>query len=141
MENKLGEIINIKKINGALVEDGYITVVEESTGLPFAIKRVYTIFCDNFDVVRGRHAHYKLNQIIVCVSGSCKIKLDNGTILEEYNLDSPTNGLIVKDMIWREITNFSKNCIIVVLASEAYDENDYIRNYEEFLRITKNAKK
>ena len=84
--------------------------------------------------MRGRHAHKKLEQVIVCVSGSCDFILDNGQERAMVCLDNPAQGLYIKHNIWREFTNFSKDCVVMVLASEHYDESDYIRNYEEFLR-------
>ena len=85
-------------------------------------------------MVRGRHSHKRLEHVMVCVSGSCDFIVDDGFSRETVHLDSPTVGLHLKSNIWREFTNFSPDCVVMVIASEHYDEADYIRNYEEFLR-------
>lgn len=86
-------------------------------------------------VVRGKHAHKKLEQILVCISGSCKIKLDNGKETKVVVLEKPYEGLYVSNDMWREMYDFSQDAVLVVFASELYDESDYIRDYEEFLRF------
>ncbi len=101
--------------------------------IPFDIKRVYYIWGTSKDVVRGKHAHRKLEQVIVCVSGSCDFILDNGKARVTVHLDSPAQGMYIKHNIWREFTNFSTDCVVMVLASEHYDETDYIRDYKTFL--------
>ena len=113
---------------------GSLVALEKSEDFPFEIKRVYYIWGTQKDVVRGHHAHKRLEQVIVCVSGSCDFILDNGTMRETVHLDSPNLGLYIKNNIWREFTNFSPDCVVMVLASEHYNEADYIRNYNEFLR-------
>lgn len=113
---------------------GSMVALEKSEDFPFEIKRVYYIWGTKKDVVRGHHAHKKLEQVIVCVSGSCDFILDDGTNRETIHLDSPRQGLHIKNNIWREFTNFSPDCVVMVLASEHYNEADYIRNYEDFLR-------
>ena len=113
---------------------GSLVALEKSEDFPFEIKRVYYIWGTAKDVVRGHHAHKNLEQVVVCTSGSCDFILDDGTKRETYHLDSPTKGLHIKNNIWREFTNFSPDCVVMVLASEHYNEADYIRNYDEFLR-------
>ena len=113
---------------------GKLVALEKSDDFPFEIKRVYYIWDTEHDVVRGKHAHRKLEQVIICSSGSCDFILDNGKQREIVHLDNPAQGLYIRHNIWREFTNFSKDCVITVLASEHYDEADYIRDYNQFLK-------
>lgn len=112
---------------------GSLVALEHGTDFPFAIKRVYYIWGTDCDAVRGRHAHRKLEQVIICTSGSCDFILDDGKKREMVHMDNPAQGLYIKSNIWREFTNFSPDCVVMVLASEHYDESDYIRDYETFL--------
>ena len=84
-------------------------------------------------IVRGRHAHKNLQQILICIHGSCKILLDDGNEKEVVPLEKPYEGLYVANDMWHEMFEFSEGAVLMVLASELYDENDYIRNYDEFL--------
>ena len=86
-------------------------------------------------MVRGHHAHKCLKQVLICVHGSCKIHLDNGHETEEILLDRPTLGLYIENDMWREMYDFSPDAVLLVLASELYDESDYIRDYDEFLKF------
>lgn len=114
-------------------ERGQLVALEENRNIPFEIKRVYYMYDTRVDVQRGRHAHKNLEQIIVCVHGSCKVLLDNGTEKEMVELNSPCEGLYVSNNMWRELLDFSEDAVLLVLASELYDEKDYIRDYAEFL--------
>lgn len=114
---------------------GSLVALESFGNVPFEVKRVYYIYGTAQDAIRGKHAHKKLEQMIVCVSGSCDFILDDGRNKNIVHLDSPAQGLYLKNTIWREFTNFSKDCVLVVLASEHYDESDYFRNYDEFLKF------
>lgn len=116
---------------------GGLAAVEENQTVPFPIKRVYYIYGTKPGIARGFHAHKALKQIAICVSGKCRFVLDDGARREEVWLDSPTKGLVIEDMTWREMHDFTEDCILLVLASEHYDENDYIRNYHEFLSSVK----
>ena len=103
--------------------------------IPFEIKRIYYIYDLKKDIPRGFHAHKDLQQIAICIKGSCKFLLDNGKErVKDIILDSPNKGLFIDKMIWREMYDFSEDCVLLVLASDYYKENDYIRDYEEFLR-------
>lgn len=112
---------------------GQLVALEKGAQFPFDIKRVYYIWGTGPSVVRGKHAHRTLQQVIICVSGSCDFILDNGHVRETVRLARPDQGLYIKNNVWREFTNFSPDCVVVVLASEYYDEHDYIRDYETFL--------
>ena len=114
---------------------GQLVSLEEYNDIPFRIKRVYYMYNTVEGVVRGKHAHKKLEQILVCISGSCKIKLDNGKETKVVVLEKPYEGLYVSNDMWREMYDFSQDAVLVVFASELYDENDYIRDYEEFLKF------
>ena len=105
-----------------------------STQVPFNIKRVYYIFGTTPHVVRGKHAHYHLKQVLIAVSGSFDIDLDDGRNKKAIHMDSPRRGLLLDGFIWREMKNFSPDCVLMVLASDHYDEKDYVRNYEQFLK-------
>ncbi|RBJ79151.1 WxcM-like domain-containing protein [Pseudomonas sp. MWU12-2534b] len=100
--------------------------------VPFEIKRIYYIYQTAEGISRGYHAHRNLKQVAICVTGKCRMVLDNGKTREETWMDSPTKGLLIESMVWREMHDFSPNCVLLVLASEHYDESDYIRNYSEF---------
>lgn len=101
--------------------------------IPFEIKRVYYIYATAPGISRGFHAHRNLKQIAICVSGTCKMVLDNGTFRQETIMNSATRGLVIESMVWREMHDFSPDCVLLVLASEHYEESDYIRSYETFL--------
>lgn len=116
-------------------ERGQLVALEERKDYPFSVKRVYYLYDTKQGVRRGYHAHKCLEQILVCVSGSCKIHLDNGYEQEEVLLDRPTLGLYVGNNMWREMYDFSPDAVLLVLASQLYDEADYIRDYNEFLKF------
>ena len=107
-----------------------------SEQVPFEIKRTYFIFDTTPGTVRGRHAHRALRQVLICVSGACTVvcELPDGT-RTEYRLDWPTKGLLIEGCVWREMKDFSKDAVLLVLASEHYDPTDYIRDYGEFKRL------
>ena len=113
---------------------GSLVALEAQKTVPFDIKRVYYIFGTQVGVSRGFHAHKDLRQVAVCLTGKCRMVLDDGNLREEVWLDSPTKGLLIGDLIWREMHDFSPDCLLLVLASEHYKETDYIRSYEEFKR-------
>jgi dTDP-4-dehydrorhamnose 3,5-epimerase-like enzyme len=104
--------------------------------IPFCVKRVYHLFNLN-EKTRGFHAHKQLKQLAICLSGSCSLVLDDGKERKTVELSKPNQGLLIDEMIWREIHNISSNTVLLVLASEYYDESDYIRNYDEFLSLIK----
>lgn len=112
---------------------GSLVALEAESTIPFPIKRVYYIFATQKDVARGFHAHHNLKQVAICITGKCRMILDDGKTREEVWLDSPTKGLVIGDLVWREMHDFSDDCVLLVLASEHYDEADYIRDYDEFL--------
>lgn len=120
-------------------ERGSLIALEEENNIPFEIKRVYYMFNTIEGVRRGLHAHRKLKQIAIAVRGSCRFVLDDGRERVEILLDNPCQGLLIDSCIWREMYDFSKDCVLMVLADSHYDENDYIRKYEEFLEAIRNG--
>lgn len=117
-------------------ERGGLVSVEIGMGkvVPFDIKRTYYIYHTEQGISRGYHAHKNLKQVAICVAGRCRMILDDGTKREEGWLDCPTKGLVIEDLVWHEMHDFSKDCVLLVLASDHYDESDYIRNYDDFLK-------
>lgn len=116
---------------------GKLVALEKGEDFPFDVKRVYYIWDSDKDVIRGKHAHKELEQVIVCLSGSCDFILDNGRERKTIHLDRADQGLYIKGTLWREFTNFCDNCIIMVLANKYYDPDDYIKEYNEFLTEAK----
>jgi dTDP-4-dehydrorhamnose 3,5-epimerase-like enzyme len=114
-------------------ERGDLVSLEGNKEIPFDIKRMYYLFGTESCVSRGFHAHKNLQQVAICVKGSCTFILDDGNIREEVVLNSPLKGLYIDSMKWREMHDFSNDCVLIVLASSFYDEADYIRDYEDFL--------
>lgn len=125
------ELINLK-VHGD--ERGKLIALEGGRDLPFEIKRVYWIFDTAPDQDRGMHAHKNMEQIIVAMDGACKFTLDDGKKREDVWLNRPDIGLYIGKNMWREMTHFSYGCKLMVLASDYYDEKEYIRDYNEFLK-------
>lgn len=115
-------------------ERGMLVALEEMRDIPFEIKRVYYMYDTKENVRRGFHAHKSLEQILICIHGSCKILLDNGEEKKIVSLEKPYEGLYIANDIWREMYDFSSDAVLMVLASDFYKEEDYIRDYEEFLK-------
>lgn len=113
---------------------GQLVALEELKDIPFVIKRIYYMYDTKEGVRRGFHAHKSLEQILICVHGSCKILLDNGKEKKIVSLERPYEGVYVANNMWREMYDFSSDAVLMVVASDYYKEEDYIRNYEEFLK-------
>lgn len=116
---------------------GSLISLEETENIPFTIKRVYYMFNTGSDVRRGFHAHKALKQVAIAIRGSCRFVLDDGKERVEVRLDNPAQGLLIDSCIWREMYDFSEDCVLMVLADSHYDEADYIRDYEQFLNDVK----
>ena len=114
---------------------GSLSFVEKEI-IPFSIKRVYYLYDVPLNGERGGHAHKQLFQVLIALSGSFELLLDDGSKTKKILLDSPNVGVYIPNGIWREMNNFSKNSVCLVLASENYDENDYIRNYQDFIKMS-----
>lgn len=121
-------------------ERGQLVALEEIKDIPFKIKRVYYMYDTKEGIVRGYHAHKTLQQILICIHGSCKVLLDDGKEKKIVPLEKPYEGLYVSSNMWREMFDFSSDAVLMVLASELYDGSDYIRNYDEFLEEVKRIK-
>ena len=119
-------------------ESGNITVIENQSSLPFDIKRIYYLYDVPMNAERGGHAHYELQQYVVAASGSFTFVLDDGKNKKEVFLNQPNKALHIKPGIWREMKEFSSGSICLVLASLEYSEDDYIRDYQQFLKYRSN---
>ena len=116
---------------------GQLVALEEYQDIPFQIRRVYYMYDTKEDVRRGFHAHKSLEQILVCIHGSCKILLDSGWEKKIVSLEKPYEGLYISNDMWKEMFDFSPDAVLLVLASDYYREEDYIRSYDEFLAFIK----
>ena len=114
---------------------GSLIVAESNKNIPFEIKRLYYILDAKPDIPRGFHAHKALHQVAFCIKGSCKILMDNGFEKQEVWLNQGNKGLKIPPMVWHEMYDFSEDCVLLVLASEHYDESDYIRDYKKFQNL------
>lgn len=128
----LFQVVNFKRIAD---ERGALVALEQYKTVPFEIKRVY--YCTGLDPAfqRGFHAHHQLQQLAVCVSGSCVMVFDDGQDREEMLMSSQAQGVLIPPMIWHEMKDFSADCVFLVLASDLYNEMDYIRDYAQFLAL------
>ena len=117
---------------------GQLVALEELKDIPFEIKRVYYMYDTGEGVRRGYHAHKALEQILICIHGSCKVLLDNGSETKVVSLEKPYEGLYIANDIWREMYDFSSDAVLMVLASEYYNEDDYIRDYDAFKMFVMN---
>ncbi len=114
---------------------GNLSIVEANKHIPFGIERIYYLYDIPGGAERGGHAHKALHQLIIAISGSFDIHLDDGISKKTIHMNRSYNGLYVCPMIWREINNFSSGAVCLVLASDFYSEEDYYRNYNEFINI------
>lgn len=113
---------------------GMLVALEQERNVPFPIRRVYYLFSTSTDVHRGMHAHRHLNQLAVAVRGSVTFLLDDGSGPSTVTLNDPTRGLLLGSMVWRDLYDFSDDCVLMVLADQLYDPADYITDYDEFIR-------
>ena len=116
---------------------GNLTFIEVGNHLPFEIKRVYYLYDVPGGATRAGHGHKTLEQLMIAISGSFDVELDDGRARRKYHLDRSYYGLYIPPMIWRDIDNFSSGSVCLVLASEVFDESDYYRTYQDFLEAAK----
>ena len=117
---------------------GHLVVVEGDIDIPFEIKRVFYIYGSDSDVIRGQHANRKTEFVLINVSGSSKVKVDDGRGNEiVYQLNRPHTGIYLPTMIWKDMYDFSEDSVLLCLASEHYDAEEYIRDYDEFVKIVR----
>ena len=128
--------VNIIPLQAHGDDRGSLIALEEGKNIPFPVKRVYYLFKTKEGVRRGFHAHKALKQVAIAVRGSCRFVLDDGNERVEVLLDNPAQGLLIESFMWREMYDFSEDCVLMVLADQLYDESDYIRKYDEFLEAT-----
>lgn len=128
-------IVDLSKVHSKV---GNITIVENNDQFLFAVKRIYYLYDVPEGEERGGHAHYELEQFIIAASGSFDVILDDGTNKQKFTLNRPYLGLHIVPGIWRDLNNFSSESVCLVLASHAYEEKDYIRNYKAFLNQYRN---
>lgn len=128
------KIIQLSKIHN---RSGNITIIENNLDIPFEVKRIYYLYDIPSSENRGGHAHKELYQLIVGASGSFNIKLNDGVHEKKIFLNKPDFGLLIVPGIWRDLNDFSSGSVCLVFASEVYSENDYIRDYVQFLTLKK----
>lgn len=127
----IGKLLEFPKISDPR---GNLSFIEGQKHIPFDIKRVYYLYDVPGGETRGGHAHKDLIQVAIALSGSFDFILDNGIQRERHTLNSPTKGLLITNNTWREMENFSSGSVCLVLASNRYSEDDYIRNYDDFIK-------
>ena len=116
---------------------GRLVAIEEASDVSFAIARVYYVYATSSGVVRGLHAHRALHQLAIAVAGSCTMLLDDGATRTSVRLNDPAVGLTLPPMVWHEMSDFSPDCVLMVLADAPYNEADYIRDYYEFIAMAR----
>lgn len=123
-------------------ERGHLVVVEGMTDIPFEIKRIFYIYGSSKDVVRGQHANRRSEFVLINVAGTSKVKVKDGKGNEVvFSLNRPHTGIYLPNMVWKEMYDFSENSVLLVLASEHYDNGEYIRDYNEFVELMREEKK
>ncbi|AEI35792.1 MULTISPECIES: sugar 3,4-ketoisomerase [Francisella] len=133
--DKISQIIHFKTMGD---HRGALIALEENRQIPFDIKRVFYIYGTQKGVPRGQHSHHKTKQLLVAVNGSCKVTLDDGKTKQTFLLDSPNIGLFQDALIWGTMHDFSDDCVLLVFANDFYNEEDYIRSYDDFLKEVNN---
>lgn len=108
---------------------GALVAIEEGNGIPFQMNRIYYIYNTSPDVIRGKHAHKDLHQVLLCLNGSCNILLDNGKERQVIHLDKPNEGIYIHSFVWREMSHFAPNTVFLAIVDKKYDINDYIFDY------------
>ena len=127
-------IIELPKLSS---DSGDLTFVESNNHIPFTFKRIFNLYNIRGDKNRGAHAHKKLHQFIIASSGQFNLIIDDGTKKNNITMNKPEIGIHIKPMIWLDLNNFTDDAVCTVLASEYYEESDYIRDYQEFLNELK----
>lgn len=125
------KIINFKQHGD---DRGHLVVIEGNKDVPFDVKRVFYIYGSSNDVVRGQHANRKTEFVLINVSGTSKVKIDDGVEQSVIELNEPHMGVYIPTMVWKDMYDFSEDSVLLVLASESYDSSEYIRDYSEFLK-------
>lgn len=136
IENKF--LCDVKEVNFDIKGDdrGKLAIFEKGFNIPFDIKRVFYIYGADANISRGHHAHYKTRQLLIAVSGSVIINCEWKENKKSFILNSPDKGLLIDGMVWHTMDDFSQDCVLMVIADSSYDEADYIRDYNDFLKET-----
>lgn len=131
-----GSLSDIKFIDIPKIQDprGNLAIIEKDV-IPFEIKRVYYLFDVPSNAYRGGHAHKNLKQVLIALSGSFDVILDDGNKRQTITLNKPDKGLVIPTGVWRELENFSSGSVCLALASDVFNESDYVRNYDEFISM------
>lgn len=137
MENKRHYLYEIQPFSD---EDGYLAVLEENKQIPFKVRRIFYEYGVNQTSLRGKHANKNSRFCLIAVSGSCDVIVEDGISKTVYNLNNPTKVLYLDKMVWKTMTNFSKDSVLLVLSDSLYDKNEYIRDFDEYLKLLKNGK-
>ena len=141
-EIKMGKIDKVQMLNFIQYGDerGHLVIVEGNKDVPFEIKRVFYIYGSDANVIRGQHANRRTEFVLINVAGTSKIKVKDGKGNEViFSLDKPQVGIYLPNMVWKDMYDFSKDSVLLVLASEHYDTEEYIRDYDNFMREIKNC--
>ena len=120
------------RIRNHVDERGGLAFLEDDQDVGFPIRRLYYLYGNAENRKRGAHAHKRLKQCMLALAGRVTVRLDNGRTSEEFHLNNPVDGLLVAPMMWRDIYDFSSDAVVLVVASETYDAEDYIHDYEKF---------
>jgi hypothetical protein len=135
---RLEEMYQVLQFKDFGDERGNLVVIEGSgRDIPFTVQRVFYIYGSDSTVIRGRHANRSSEFVMINVAGKSKVKVDNGTESKVIELDRPMMGLYLSSMLWKDMYDFSPDSILLVMSSEHYDENEYIRDYDEYIKIMK----
>ena len=134
---KLEEQIQILDFPDLGDERGNLVVVEGGQAIPFDIKRIFYIYGSDTEVVRGSHANLRSEFVMINVSGTSKVKVDNGHETRIIELNRPRMGLYLKSNVWKEMYEFSADSVLLVLSNEHYDPEEYVRDYEEYLKMVR----
>ena len=134
MENKKHYLFEIKPFSD---EDGFLAVIEEEKQIPFKIRRIFYEYGVEKTSLRGKHANKYSRFCLISVSGSCDVIVEGGKSKIIYKLDKPHKVLFLDRMVWKTMTNFSKDCVLLVLSDCLYDKNEYIRDFEEYKKLIK----
>lgn len=121
-------------------ERGHLVIVEGNQDIPFDIKRVFYIYGSDKNVVRGKHANYRTEFVLINVAGTSKIRVDDGTSDKVFELNRPHMGIYLPKLVWKDMYDFLENSVLLVLASEHYDASEYIRDYDSYLEVMKKQK-
>ena len=131
MENKKHYLFELNPFSD---EDGFLAVIEEEKQIPFKIRRIFYEYGVERTSLRGKHANKNSRFCLIAVSGSCDVIVEDSVSIVEYRLNKPNKVLYLDKMIWKTMTNFSKDCVLLVLSDCLYDKNEYIRDYNEYLK-------